>query len=331
MDTKPLKGLLALLGASLLLGAGCGPVPTGRTEEERVPPSTVTPPPQFIPSEPVSVPTPPIPEPVTTPPLDTPPLLSVPANKNRALDVIAYLDTDSFPGVTENDVRRVLARTGELFFAKTGIHIVVRDVQSVSLNNLVVTVDNTYPLIDWARTHNLTHKAESVIIFSKLLTNWQTGGFAESAAFDDSSVEYCNEFDGLAGQRGFSIPVIDFHHHFSRCGYDENSFPGTNRISEVPTQGECSNNPNDICVLRSDRLYYQCQSTVQDVYSDLDFFTATSIIHELSHGIDLDAYGHYGEYPKCTLEAIDRNDAQLNFGMCPKTFSQFSSHLKGCP
>ncbi|MCE9585841.1 hypothetical protein K8R04_00805 [Candidatus Uhrbacteria bacterium] len=35
MNTKPLKSLLALLGISMLLGAGCSSVPTGRTGEER--------------------------------------------------------------------------------------------------------------------------------------------------------------------------------------------------------------------------------------------------------------------------------------------------------
>jgi hypothetical protein len=35
MHTKPLKGLLALLGASLLLGAGCGPGSAVKTGEER--------------------------------------------------------------------------------------------------------------------------------------------------------------------------------------------------------------------------------------------------------------------------------------------------------
>ena len=280
-----------------------------------------------------------------------------PPDENRALDIIAYIDTDTSDWyrtrdpdtgyslttewgfnqtATEPDVRRVLDLAAQLFYEKTGVSLIVRDVRLQSF-------DGIHPYdYEWVKEllETEAEPPEMVAIFSPRDGAWVNGGYSVFSQPVEEDSPYCNEFE-LAypeiGQKGAGIVIIDWDHYYAACGYDHDNPPGRTRISETPASNECYGNQSDICVLRNDGLYYQCESTLSDIYSERDFWTTSVIIHEITHTLDTESYGHFGsvtcpDVPKPSEVGWEtfRRAHQENFGICPKTFPLIIDHFKGC-
>lgn len=125
------------------------------------------------------------------------------------------------------------------------------------------------------------------------------------------------------------VAVLDFDHPYARCGYND----AGNRVSDVSVGGECRGRPGFPCTRKtSGRAEWMCADSVNDLYADHDYFTASTIIHEFVHPFGIDAnenFDHYGT-PACVQrggvtqqQAGDLRLAQLNFGLCPDVFPRF--------
>lgn len=291
-----------------------------------------------------------------------------PPNENRALDIIAYIDTDTSDwfrtrdpdtgysittewwfniSATEPDVRRVLDLAAQLFYEKTGVSLIVRDVRLKSFDWMASPSDASGP---WVKEilETEAEPPEILIVFSPRNGAWINGGYMVFPEPAEEDSLYCNEFEIAhpdIGQRGAGAMIIDWDIRYATCGYDRDTPPGRTRISETPilrnsSRGyyECRDNSSEICVLRTDGLYYQCGSTLSDLSSDRDFLIASTVIHEIAHLLDTEQYGHYGSVTCADVPTSDeigiqafRRAAQESFGMCPKTFPLIIDHFKGCP
>ncbi|MBS3068444.1 hypothetical protein J4450_07085 [Candidatus Micrarchaeota archaeon] len=244
-----------------------------------------------------------------------------PQQKNHALDIVIFIDpAANYSDLTDQRAFEVLEITKKLFYNKTGVTIVVREqIERKALGNLI-----------------LNNAPEVIVVFSKQETAGTSGGFSFTSE-QKHNPTYCNEFELVTKtQDNVGIAVVNWHHWYARCGYERQ---GENlvRTSQIPNTGECSNNKNDTCMLRQDGKYYQCASTVDNLYSNLDYSTASTIIHEITHTLDRDSYGHFGQIPGCEEERnryANQNDfiraSEENFNMCPKTFDLIQTRFNGC-
>lgn len=123
--------------------------------------------------------------------------------------------------------------------------------------------------------------------------------------------------------RGY-LAVVDFFHMYARCGYDN----AGNRIGSTSAGGECRNRSGLMCV--DNGRYWTCPDALNDLYSDPDYFTACTVVHEFMHPFGTEGnFDHYGTAQCTSRTGMAQADAQsLMLGqqscqMCPDLYAKF--------
>ncbi len=168
---------------------------------------------------------------------------------------------------------------------------------------------------------------DSLLIFSYGSDNYARtmGGFTYEI---EASPTFKNHFvDAFGKENQVYVMFNHYSHKYARCGYDET---GETIISDVSIGGECVNQPGTACVMNNG--YSMCANAVNDLYASTpNYFSASTVIHEIMHSFGLHGnMDHYGA-PDCTeemkkrdssWEAID-GDAEKYNVMCPYVYDNF--------
>jgi hypothetical protein len=291
----------------------------------------------------------------------SPTVVSPDNRSDHALDALVVIDTSTYlqisavgtvgkfggyGSVSDAAVKDVIDFAAAELYKATSIRMVLNGIVRVSLGTDLNPDEASVLMKQYVGKlfDDYENQPEVFVIISKMGNAWVKGGFLQDSVVPLPDSDYCNEFQLLSDkgpipqQRTASL-VVDWDNYYAGCGYDYETFPGTMRISDKPTHGECRNNPADTCVLRSDGAYYQCQSLTTNKKSDRTFFRAGIILHEFLHAADLKEYGHYFS-PSCNAAMVhvpgydtivfNPDDNDVHFSMCPLTFDEARASFKGC-
>jgi hypothetical protein len=216
---------------------------------------------------------------------------------------------------SSDDVRRVFARADEILFLKTGERMTQVDLSNVGAGSPLAL---TTVYID-------AHAAappDGVLAFSDDRTATSFGGYSQTFSLPTPNV---NGFPSpVAGENRGYLAVVHFFHMYARCGYDD----AGNRISDRSANGECRNRSGLVCV--NNGRYWTCPDSLNDLYSDPDYFTGCSVVHEFMHPFGREGnFDHYGTAQCTTRIGMSQADAQnltlfqQSCGMCPDLYPQF--------
>ena len=168
---------------------------------------------------------------------------------------------------------------------------------------------------------------DSLLIFSHGSDNFARtmGGFTYTI---EGSPTFKNHFVDAFGKENLVYVMFNhYSHKYARYGYDET---GETIISDVSIGGECVNQPGTACVMNNG--YSMCANAVNDLYASTpNYFSASTVIHEIMHSFGLHGnMDHYGA-PSCTEEMKKQNnswepindDAEKYNVMCPYVYDNF--------
>ncbi len=253
-------------------------------------------------------------------------------SKNGVFDVLVLVDAKG-PQVKRVDIERVLEIATLNMGAKTGEWMRLVDVvygfargttgdERAQLTSIV----NTY------LSRNATNPPDGILLFTDTETCRNAGGFSVAVK---PPFTYQAEYPSPRADVGAGkiyVAVVEYHHPYSQCGYGVPG--GTTHISDVSVGGECRNRAGVACVQSGER--WVCPDSLKDLNADLDFSTASIIIHEFLHqfGIDPDMnMDHYASIPcvqrggvtaaQATAVITDLYEAQYYHSMCPDVFPRF--------
>jgi len=251
------------------------------------------------------------------------PIPGAPLSRNGVFDATVLVDAQA-PQTSLPEIQRIFGRAAGIFLEKTR--------EPFRMTEAIYGMARGSNVSNMARAYALTvagNPPDGLAVLTDDATAVTFGGY--SFWFSPPYL-FQNEFPSPrtgVGESSLYVAVIDFDHAYARCGYDDQG----NRISDVAVDGECRNRPGTPCVQRpSGRAQWTCSGTESDLYSDHDYFTACTVVHEFLHpfGIAADAnMDHYGT-PACMArtgmtasQAADLRQAQVACGLCPDVFARF--------
>lgn len=246
-------------------------------------------------------------------PTPIPPPPEPPSADQTSFRVATLLSASRVPAA--GDVERVFARANDILFQKTGERMVRTDLVNVGPGSPVSQAEQ------YANAHR-TAPPDGVLVFSDDSTATTYGGYSQNFLLPSPNV---NRFPSpvVGDNRGY-VSVVDFFHRYARCGYDD----AGNRIGEISSGGECRNRSGLACV--DNGRYWMCPDARTDLYADLDYFTACSVVHEFMHPFGSEGnFDHYGTSQCVSRTAMSQADAQSlplfqqSCGMCPDVYGRF--------
>jgi hypothetical protein len=216
---------------------------------------------------------------------------------------------------TSEDVTRVFARADDILFQKTGERMTQVDLVTVGSGSVVA---QTTVYID----AHASSPPDGVLAFSDDRTATSFGGYSLTFGLP---APHANRFPSpVAGENRGYLAVVDFFHKYARCGYDD----AGNRVSDRSANGECRNRSGLVCV--NNGRYWACPDALNDLYSNPDYFTGCSVVHEFMHPFGREGnFDHYGTAQCTTRTAMSQADAQnltlfqQSCGMCPDLYKLF--------
>lgn len=139
-----------------------------------------------------------------------------------------------------------------------------------------------------------------------------------------------NHFIDPYGAENLVYSMFDHYSHmYARCGYDES---GGALISNTSIGGECRNQSGTACVMKNG--YSMCETATNDLYASTpNYFSASTVIHEIMHSFGINGnLDHYGS-PNCTDEMRKQDstwvpidaEAEIYNVMCPYVYDNFSA------
>jgi hypothetical protein len=213
------------------------------------------------------------------------------------------------------DVQRVFGRANDILFQKTTERMIQTD---------LVTVGSGSPMshaVAYMTAHQ-TAPPDGILVFSDDTTATTYGGYSQTFALPPPNV---NRFPSpVLGEGRAYLAVVDFFHKYARCGYDD----AGNRVRDTSSGGECRNRSGLVCV--DNGRYWMCPDATNDLYADLDYFTACSVVHEFMHPFGTEGnFDHYGTQQCSSRTGMSPADAadlrlfQQSCGMCPDLYGRF--------
>jgi hypothetical protein len=243
---------------------------------------------------------------------DVPNAPVAPAADDGTFRVAVLLGATRMPA--PDDARRVFGLAQDILFQKTGARMSEFD---------LVTVPIAPPF--WQAVSyvaNSTSPPDGVLAFADDSAATTFGGYSETFSLGTPHV---NRFPSpVMGENQGYLAVVDFFHKYARCGYDGSG----NRVSDRSFGGECRNQAGLACV--DNGRYWTCPDSLHDLYSEPDYFTACTVVHEFMHPFGSEGnLDHYGT-AQCSArtgmspaEALNRTGFQQSCGMCPDLFGKF--------
>ena len=234
---------------------------------------------------------------------------------------VAVLVDPRAPQTPRADIERVFSRAAQKLLEKTSESIILSDVIYGAAGTNFSDIANRY-----LATKTGSTAPESILIFSNDTSAHTFGGYSfvvnGPSGFQN---RYPSPRPEVGGNKVY-IAVVEFDHLYAKCGYGDSD----THTSNVSIGGECFNRPGTPCVAQGSA--WVCSTAMGDLYMDHDYFTASTVVHELLHPFGIDAnevFDHYGT-PACiartgmtNAQAADRREAQVNCGLCPDVFGRF--------
>ncbi len=244
---------------------------------------------------------------------------------NGVLDVAVVVDRRLTPPPSAAEVDRLLALAAARLAERTGERMRVVDVAWDLARDDDGSRQGTYALVERYVHRAQANPPEGIVAFTPDEDALASGGlsFMYRPRF-----AFVNEYPTPARRDGDAfvyVAVIDIHHWYARCGYNEK----LERVSAVSVGGECRNRPGQPCVQHGGR--WVCADAVRDEYMGPGVFAAAGIVHELLHPFGAEGnLDHYGT-PSCYRRgAMPRDEdaralgqwARFN-GLCPDLYQRF--------
>ena len=217
-------------------------------------------------------------------------------------------------GVSSKDIQRVFSLADSILEQKTGENMFIREIT----NSPHIFVSSYLQDYNTAET-----SPDGVIVLTEDSLSTTYGGYSYTLPGPPGFVN--NYPSPVVEKDRVYVAAIHWNHLFARCGYNDSG----NHVSDVSINGECRNIPGTPCVQQDD--YWVCSTALDLLYMNNDYFKACTIIHEFLHPFgNKGVYDHYGS-SSCidrtgmtSNEARDIHQFQLNCGMCPDLYENFS-------
>ena len=238
----------------------------------------------------------------------------------------ALVDLSSEP-VTLEQTEATMQDASDILFNLTGFVIRLNNYGTVELTQ---EQKSDYLIRDNIPTCYIEQTTDaipdSLVIFSYGSDNFARtmGGFTYTI---EGPPSFKNHFVDPYGNDNLIYVMFNHHSHmYARCGYDE---AGENIISDVSVGGECTNQPGTPCVMKNG--YSMCSNSVDALYASTpNYFSASTVIHEIMHSFGLHGnLDHYGA-PECKIEmgwddswVFDDEEAEKYNVMCPYVYDNF--------
>jgi hypothetical protein len=259
------------------------------------------------------------PSPLPTP-APTPPAPSPPTGAANRMSVAILVDSRA-PQTPRGDVERVFARAVQTLLEKTGESMAAAELTYGPAGATTSDIVARYLATKVAAT-----APDGILIFTNDASAHTYGGYSFVVPGPTGFQSRYPSPRPEVGAGKVYIAVVEFDHLYAKCGYGDSD----THTSSVSVGGECFNRPGTPCVAQGSA--WVCSTALADLYIDHDYFTAASIVHEFLHPFGIDAnesFDHYGT-PACiartgmtSAQAADRNQAELNCGLCPDVFPRF--------
>lgn len=256
------------------------------------------------------------------PPTSTPmPTAPSPSTGSSDRMSVAILVDPRAPQTPRGDIDRVFARAAQKLLEKTAESMATTEVIYGPAGSNTSDIVTRYIATKVAAT-----APEGILIFTNDASAHTYGGYSFVVQGPTGfQSRYPSPRPEVGGGKIY-IAVVEFDHLYAKCGYGDIDI----HTSSVSIGGECFNKPGTPCVAQGSA--WVCSTALADPYMDRDYFTAASIVHEFVHPFGIDAnevFDHYGT-PACiartgmtSARAADRNEAELNCGLCPDVFARF--------
>ncbi len=251
--------------------------------------------------------------------------------QTKTFNMLVFMDDDSYD-VSDGEIEEYFEEAGKLLHDRTCTEIEVIKIWHVRLGG---SGGMEQALRDkFTENAALARRANGFVFFSADQNSRSYGGYAWALMPASLGLSnYCNNFSYNREIHFMYGSVIDWTHMFGRCGYDED----LNHVSDVSIDGECRNQQGTSCVFNNG--YYMCESLVDDYYAtNRNFFTATTIIHEIMHHFgDNGNYDHFGTQECLAHGDYERDfycpsqeDSDCYFQMCPYVYGNFENAENLC-
>ena len=217
-------------------------------------------------------------------------------------------------GVSSSDIQRVFSLADSILEGKTGENMFIKEIT----NSPLISVSSYLQDFNKAET-----SPDGILVLTDDNTAITYGGYSITLPGPPGFVN--NYPSPVVENDRVYIAAIHWNHLYASCGYNDSG----NHVSDVSINGECRNIPGTPCVQQDD--YWVCSTALDLLYMNSDYFKACTIIHEFLHPFGKEGvYDHYGS-SSCiertgmtSNEAGDLHQFQLNCGMCPDLYDNFT-------
>ncbi|MCP4139747.1 MAG: hypothetical protein GY755_05560 [Chloroflexi bacterium] len=240
----------------------------------------------------------------------------------------ALVDLSSEP-VSIEQTEATLQDASNILFNLTGFVIQLNNYATVEFTQ---EQSPEYYMRDSIPNCYIAQKADEEIPDSLLIFSYGADGFARRMGGFTYEIEgsptFKNHFvDAFGKENQVYVMFNHYSHKFGRCGYDET---GETIISDISVGGECGNQQGTACVMNNG--YSMCENLVDELYASTpNYFSASTVIHEIMHSFGLHGnMDHYGA-PDCTseMQKLDNawqpnlDEAEIFNVMCPYVYDNF--------